>query len=178
MYKLRKYILKQTLLSVYHSIFYSHLTYACQVWSLTTQHNIDTIKILQKNVRIINLAPFNHHTNILFNSDKLLKFQDIIKFEEMKLVFEFKTNTLPLDLNNLYQENKEINCYLVRSVAKKGLYIPQIRTKSYGSQSLKYSAAVLWNNHRKYDDRINTFTNLKTFKKHLKKFYLSLYNVD
>ena len=49
MYKLRKYIPKQTLLSVYYSIFYySHLTYACQVWSLTTQHNIDTIKILQK----------------------------------------------------------------------------------------------------------------------------------
>ena len=48
MYKLRKYIPKQTLLSVYHSIFYSHLTYACQVWSLTTQHNIDTINILKK----------------------------------------------------------------------------------------------------------------------------------
>ena len=165
MYKLRKYIPKQTLLSVYYSIFYSHLTYACQVWSLTTQHNIDTIKILHtKCVRIINFAPFNGHTNILFNSDKLLKFQDIIKFEQMKLVFEFKTNTLPLDLNNLFQENKEINGHLTRNVAKKGLYIPQIRTKSYGSRSLKYSAAVLWNNHLKYDDRINTFTNLKNLK--------------
>ena len=93
MYKLRKYIPKQTLLSIYHSIFYADLTYGCQVWSLTTQHNIDTIKILQKKcVRIINFAPFNGHTNILFNSDKLLKFQDIIKFEQMKLVFEFKTN--------------------------------------------------------------------------------------
>ena len=131
MYKLRKYIPKQTLLSTYHSIFYSHLTYACQVWSLTTQHNIDTMKILQKKcVRIINFAPFNGHTNILFNSDKLLKFQDIIKFEQMKLVFEFKTNTLPLDLNNLFQENKEINCHLTRNVAKKELYIPQIQTKS------------------------------------------------
>ena len=66
-------------------------------------------------MRIINFAPFNGHTNILFNSDTLLKFQDIIKFEQMKLVFEFKTNTLPLDLNNLFQE---INC-LTRNVAKK-----------------------------------------------------------
>ena len=86
----------------------------------------------------------------------------------MNLVFEFKTNTLPLDLNNLFQENKEINCHL---------HITQFRTKSYSRQSLKYSAAVLWNNHLKYD-RINTFTNLKTFKKHFKNFYLSLYNVD
>ena len=82
----------------------------------------------------------------------------------MKLVFEFKTNTLPLDLNNLFQENKEINCHLTRNVAKKGLYIPQIQTKSYGRQSLKYLAAILWNNHLKYDDRISIFTNLKTFK--------------
>ena len=70
----------------------------------------------------------------------------------------------------MFQENKEINCHLTRNVAKKGLYIPQVRTKSYGRQSLKYLAAILWNNHLKYDDRINIFTNLKTFKKHLKEF--------
>ena len=36
----------------------------------------------------------------------------------MKLVFEFKTNSLPLDLNNLFQENKEINCHFTRNVGK------------------------------------------------------------
>ena len=101
LYKLRKYIPKQTLLSVYYSIFYSHLTYACQVWSLTTQQNIDAIKILQRKcLRIINFAPYNSHTNILFSNDKLLKFRDIIKLEQMKIIFEFKRNSLPLDLNN------------------------------------------------------------------------------
>ena len=56
----------------------------------------------------------------------------------MKLVFEFKTSYLPLDLNNLFEENKEINCHLTRNVVKEGLYIPQIRTKSYGSKSLRW----------------------------------------
>ena len=93
----------------------------------------------------------------------------------MKLVFEFKTNSLTFDLNNLFQENKEINFHLTRNVVKEGLHIPQIRTKSYGS---KYSAAVLWNNHLKHDDIINNFTKIKTFKKHLKNFYLSFYIVD
>ena len=41
LFKLRKYIPKVTITSVYYSIFYSHLTYDCQVWSLTTQHNVD-----------------------------------------------------------------------------------------------------------------------------------------
>ena len=96
------------------------------------------------------------------------KFQDI-KFEQMKLVFKFKTNPVSRKQGNQLPPP--------HNVAKKGLYIPQFRTKSYGRQSLKYSAAVLWNNYLKYD-RINTFTNLKTFKKHLKNFYLYLYNVD
>ena len=148
LYKLRKYIPKQTLLSIYYSIFYSHLTYACQIWSLTTQHNIDAIIILQKKcLRIIDFAPYNIQSNILFRNDKLLKFQDIIKLEQMKIIFEFKSNSLPPDLNNLFQENKEINCHFTRNVTKEGLFIPQIRTKTYGSKSLKYSAAVLWNNH-------------------------------
>ena len=96
LYKLRKYVPKETLLSVYYSIFYSHLTYACQVWSLTTVQNIYTVKIIQKKCSlIINFASFNSHTNILFNNDKVLKFQDIIKLEQMKLICQFKTNSLP-----------------------------------------------------------------------------------
>ena len=47
-----------------------------------------------KCVRIINFARFTVHTNILFNSDKLLKFQDIIKFEQMKLVFRIQNKYL------------------------------------------------------------------------------------
>ena len=110
MYKLRKYIPKQTLLSVYHSIFYSHLTYACQVWSLRTQHNIDTIYILQKNALELStlhlLIVIQTGTNTLFNRYKLLKFRDIIKLEQMKLVFEFKTNSLP---HSFYEVDKLIH---------------------------------------------------------------------
>ena len=96
----------------------------------------------------------------------------------MKIIFEFKRNSLPLDLNNLFQENKEINCHFTRNVTKEGLFIPQIRTKTYGSKSLKYSAAVLWNNHLKQDSKINNITKMNGFNKYFKKFYLSFYNAD
>ena len=53
----------------------------------------------------------------------------------MTLIFLFKTNSLlPLDLNNLFQVNKEINCHITRNVTKDGLFIPQIQTKSFGTQ--------------------------------------------
>ena len=48
--KLRHYVPKQTLTSVYYAIFYSHMTYGCLVWSLTTQNNLDSIFRLQKKV--------------------------------------------------------------------------------------------------------------------------------
>ena len=119
-------------------------------------------------LRIINFASFNSHTNILFNNDKVLKFQDTIKLEQMKLIFQFKTNSLPPDLNNLFQVKKEINCHITRNATKDGLFIPQIRTKSFGTNSIKYAAPVLWNNHLKFDEKINTFPKITTFKKHLK----------
>ena len=96
----------------------------------------------------------------------------------MKIIYEFKSNFLPKDLNNLFIENKDVNCHFTRNVAKEGLYIPQILTKTFGTNSLKYSAAVLWNNHLKIDDKINSFTSLYLFKKYLKKFFLSNYNIQ
>ena len=161
LYKLRRYVPKQTILSVYYSIFYSHITYACQVWALTSLHNINIIKVLKKKcMRIINFAPFNSHTYNLFESDKILKFEDVIKFEQLEIIYEFKSNSFPKDLSNLFIENTDINYHFMRNVANEGIYIPQIQTKSFGTNSLKYSAAILWNNHLKNDVKINTFTSL------------------
>ena len=41
--KLRYFAPLTTLISVYYSIFYSHLIYGCPVWSMTSNKNIDTI---------------------------------------------------------------------------------------------------------------------------------------
>ena len=40
------------------------------------------------------------------------------------------------------------------------MFVPQ----SVGSNSLKYSADVLWNNHLKIDEKINSFTKIGPFK--------------
>ena len=45
--KLRHYVPKNTLISVYYSIFYSHLFDGCHVWNLATKTNIDLVAKLQ-----------------------------------------------------------------------------------------------------------------------------------
>ena len=46
--KLRHYVPKKTMLSVYYALFYSHMTYGSLVWSLTTQKYLDSVFRLQK----------------------------------------------------------------------------------------------------------------------------------
>ena len=97
--KPRHYAPKSVVLSVYHVIFYSHMiyVYGCSVWSLTTKINLDLVSILQKKcMRLINFAPYNSPTMILFADNGMLKFEDIITCTELKLAFEFKKNILPI----------------------------------------------------------------------------------
>ena len=100
------------------------------MWSLTTVNNINTIRIVQKKyIRIINHAPYSHTSN-LFEENKLLKLDDIIKFEQLKLVFLFKNGDLPKELNTLFKLN--INPYNTRNASKGSLSIPKINTTSFG----------------------------------------------
>ena len=86
------------------------MTYGCLVWSLTTIKNMDCISILQKKcLRILNFAPINSHTNSLFLLDKVIKFTDVIKIEQLKLVFQFKHKLLPMDILNLFELNSAVS---------------------------------------------------------------------
>ena len=152
------------------------MTYACPVWILTKKMNIGLISILQRKcLRIINFAPFNSHTNYMFATDKILKFEDIISFEQLKVVFDFITNKLPDELNNLFQLNCEVSNYNTSNTSKEGFYIPQIQTTNRGKLSLKYSAPVLWNAFIKSNSSIISFKRIRPFKYFLKNYYISFY---
>ena len=70
--------LRKTCVSVYFSLFYSHVLYGCMVWSYSTQRNIDGIIKLQKRcIRIITYSEFIEHTGPLFselNTAQKMKF--------------------------------------------------------------------------------------------------------
>ena len=100
---LRHHAPKSAVLSVYYALFYSHMVYACSVWSLTSTGNLDRITILQKKcIRFMIFSQYNTHTPPLFVKDKLLTFLDIIISNKLKLAFDFKLNALPEDLCILF----------------------------------------------------------------------------
>ena len=95
---------------VYYAIFFSHLINGCNLWSLTPRKkNITRIERLQKKcVRIMTFAPFNAHTNPIFQETELLKVEDVIKIQQLLLIYDFQGNCLPDDLMNLFQYTTDI----------------------------------------------------------------------
>ena len=71
--------------------------------------NLKIIEVLQKKcLRIMTFSDFNSHTNPLFLQLKLLKVCDIIKQQQLKLVYEFYKNLLPTDLQSIFELNSDI----------------------------------------------------------------------
>ena len=146
--KLRHNASLEICLKVYYAIFYSHLIYGCNVWGLTSKENIRKIEALQKKcVRLLTFAPYNSHTNQLFIDLGLLKVKEVIKVHQLKLVYDFHKNQLPDDLMGLFKLVNEVHStnQLLRSAANILLYIPAIKTTSYGHQSIRFHCAKLWN---------------------------------
>ena len=136
--KLRHFTKKETLLSVYYAIFYSHMTYGCLVWLFTSSKNMDSITVLQKKcLRMLNFVPINTRTNPLFLHDKIIKCTDVVKMEQLKLVFQFKHKMLPTDILNLFKLNSVVSSQCTRNVFNEGLFVPRIYTTCYGNKSLR-----------------------------------------
>ena len=115
----------------------------------------------------MNFAPFNSHTISLFKDNKILKLNDIIKIEQLKLAYQFKNNSLPNDLRKLFQSN--INIFNTRNMVQGGLKVPKITTVSYGNRSLRFKVPILWNDFVKDLD----FSKLKNLF-HLKSYFKTI----
>ena len=63
----------------------------------------------------------------MFLDNKLLKFDDLIKVEQLKLIFDFKNKNLPIDLLDLFKLSSDINFHITRSASKGCMFIPQIK---------------------------------------------------
>ena len=79
--KLQHFANKDVLLSVYYSIFHSHLAYLCLVCG-QAKCSFNRITLLQmRAIRILHSAAYRDHTSPLFHRYKALKFVDLGSLE-------------------------------------------------------------------------------------------------
>ena len=186
--KLRHNAPLKTCLSVYFALFYQPLIYGCNVWSLTSEGNLDKIEKIQKKVvRILTFSDFNSPTNELFIRLKIVKFRDILKMQHLKLTFEHTKNVTPVELRKLfnicsYEHSASLS---LKSVRKKCLEIPKTKTVLFGNKSLRYHCVTLWNHFVTNVINLDAKTNLDMtriynvhqLKRKLRKHFLYMYTL-
>ena len=183
--KLRHNASIETCLKVYYALFYSHLTYGCNIWGLTSEENINKIEVLQKKcLRIMTFSDFNSHSNPLFIDLKIIKTRDVIKLHQLNVVYQFYNKVIPLDLQKLFIFNSDIHTtnLQLNSTRKNLLHIPSIKTVTYGNKSIKFLCANLWNDtfkngiaidkYKKNNVTMDKILNKSHLKKTLKKHFL------
>ena len=83
-------------MSLYYTVVQPYLTYGIILWGSTYQCHLKQVSILQKKaIRCINKLYYNAHTEPLFIRNKILKLDDLYKFELSKFMFDCINCFLP-----------------------------------------------------------------------------------
>ena len=152
-YKIRPFVDRKILLTIYYSLIYSHLTYCIEVWGNACPTLINKIFILQKRVvrAILHQDKRNEDFSFppsdpMFEELKIMKIHNIFKNKLLIFVFKSLYNHLPSSFCNWYQWAINIHNYHTRFSINNNLYLPRVRTLHYGLKSIKYTGPKLWNN--------------------------------
>ena len=144
--KIRHYVSKATLRSIYFGIFSSLLTYGSQVWGQFSNVNIRRLqKIQNKAIRIINFATYREPVTPLYYKSNILKLTDHVKIQNIIYVLNSLKGDLPLALKDSFKTAAEVYTYTTRSASQYKIILPKVRTQNYGINSIKYRSAACWN---------------------------------
>ena len=175
--KVRHFVYKKTLKSIYHAIFESHLFYSCLVWA----KNINSIKrlyILQKkSLRVMYFLNRNAHTTPLFKDSNILKFPDKIALENCIFIKNYFNQTLPTPFKNWFTLSTDSHTHNTRWSDLGCLKIPPHKTAIYGRQSVNISAIYIWNYLQSHHRNIMFHhLSLTRRKKLIMQYYFSKYD--
>jgi hypothetical protein len=94
--------------SLYFALFHSHLNYACQIWSCSSESTINSIMKKQKiAIRLVAGLKYNGHTEPSFKSLEILPFENIIELANLQIMYHFISGNLPHLLHSTWYLNQE-----------------------------------------------------------------------
>ena len=110
---------------IYHPI--NNQQYCTLLWANSYYSHLQKLRLLQKKaMRIISNADYLAHSSKLFLNLKLLKLDDIMKFQLGTFMYKLKYNKLPSAIPHMFVTNENIHSHNTRN--KNGYLIPNVRT--------------------------------------------------
>lgn len=102
--KAKLYLDENALRTLYCTLVLPYLTFCVEVWGNTYQNTINPLIILQKRaLRIIHKVGFLEHTHNLFTQSKLLKFDDLVKYNTSIVLYKAFNKLLPPNLQRFFK---------------------------------------------------------------------------
>ena len=141
--KARRVLNRDSLITLYYSFIYPHLSYCNQIWGNLSLNALKRLDILQKRaIRIICGVHPRTHTLPLFKQLHILNLVQINKFLIGQMMFKFHKEQLPYVMSNLFQYNSEFHEYQTRH--SNFLHLPKFKSE-LGKRSLAFWGAKVWN---------------------------------
>lgn len=166
LYLTRNCFNKNALKQLYYSLVYPFLSYCHTVWGSAGKTKLKRIELAQKkSIRTISFKSKYDHTNELFKSLYLLKWEDINNFCSAIFVYKSIHNYNGMPLFN-FRLNERYN---LRN--SNDLEIPRMITKQ-SQTSINYHGVKVWNSLPHY---IQNKPSLSSFKISLKSYLFSKY---
>ena len=114
--KLRHFVTRSILVSLYYSLIYPYLTYGIVIWGNTYPHTT------KKAIRTV--ADFKEYTNPIFIDLRMFKFHDIVWFQSAIFMHDFHHSNLPVVFNQFFLLVNKRHGYNTRSVSKLNYSLP------------------------------------------------------
>ena len=148
----------KALKSLYISFFHSHLLYCTNIYSCTSQTNINKIFLQQKKaIRIITNSSYTAHTAPLFARLNILPLEKVITHAKLSFMHTVYYGTAPTSFNNIWQTQAQRHPDLnLRNATD--IYVPFPRIDLFKRMPI-YSLPTVWNSH----DIIRYYANRTTF---------------
>ena len=169
MFKSKMVLDKNSLRTLYCSLFLPYINYCSEIWGNTYKTNLRPIVLLQKRaVRIIENVNRLHNTHLLFLKLKVIKFYDLIEYKTAIIMCKAKHEVLPENIQKLFRIEKHPN-YNSRQV---GQFSVNRHRTSLKCMCISICGVKLWNS---LEMCIKNCKNEYLFKKEYKKMIFKNY---
>ena len=178
--KVRYYVPKHLLRTIYHSIFNSHLIYACEIWgqNQTNYYFKKLLRFQEKALRITDFKPRTSLFDCIFLKNKILKISDFVKYKYAHLVRKSLRKENVVIFNNMFTPLNLNHDRNTRTAIKHLLDIPQKQTCHYGTYSMVFTASKIWNHILRKSNKDLLYCDLSAFKKTIFERFFSKYEND
>ena len=136
--KIRYYISRDTLLSLYYALFHSHLSYAASVWALNETSTTRILYLQKKAVRLMSFSDYNAHSGPLFVQLRILNFHDFTKYLNIVFIYNLLNKNFPAPLYDTFDIDDMTRVVNPRRAKSGLLRLPKVTTVRFGNYSLIY----------------------------------------